>query len=204
MALHQFPDASTPEQPPITGYRKLTPEDVSVINDIKSYEEDIARMLRLVQRHIEASSGWPAGHQLATDHPNHERNRQLSVARTEFEGAFMRLCRAVAAPESPWVRPAPTIPAPALTPDTTSALRYTPESYARRAEEDSFLLKITARANRRDPITPEEMDRLKSMAKWADNATPPNWDGGYDHMEVLRAVSDARAELEKRDRASVP
>lgn len=76
------------EQPkPISGYRKLTEAEINHLNTIKAAETEIARLCGVTEAMLPARS---------------EQTRQLAIARTEFEGAFMRLCRAVANPASPW------------------------------------------------------------------------------------------------------
>lgn len=76
------------EQPkPITGYRKLTEDEIASLNRVKDAEAAIATL------HASIVAGLP---------PRSEQSRQAAIAKTEFEGAFMRLCRAIANPVSPW------------------------------------------------------------------------------------------------------
>lgn len=72
----------------ITGFRDLTEDEIELINVIKGHEAGLASLLHQVMGSIAKGEGM----------------RQAAIARTEFEGAFMRLVRAVAQPESPWVR----------------------------------------------------------------------------------------------------
>jgi len=81
----------------ITGYRELTHDDISRINLCKSLEVAVAEQAERIRQHIN-----PTGAILLHDHPDSERLRQLAIARTEFEGAFMRLSRAIARPLSQW------------------------------------------------------------------------------------------------------
>lgn len=71
----------------ITGYRDLTEAEIALMNDCKEAERQIATLLRRV---------------VETAEPRSEPARQAAIARTEFEGAFMRIVRAVAKPMSPW------------------------------------------------------------------------------------------------------
>jgi hypothetical protein len=71
---------------PIAGYRKLTDDEIALMNAIKAHEAETASLwARVMDRAMTSEAG-----------------RQCSIARTEMEGAFMRLCRAVARPDSPW------------------------------------------------------------------------------------------------------
>ena len=71
---------------PIAGYRKLTDDEIDLMNAIKAHETETARLWARVMDRAKSS----------------EAARQCAIARTDMEGAFMRLCRAVAQPESPW------------------------------------------------------------------------------------------------------
>jgi hypothetical protein len=73
--------------PPITGYRDLSPSEIELINRIKEHEARTADLLHLVRNTVP---------------PQSEQSRQAAIARSDFEGAFMRLVRAVANPVSPW------------------------------------------------------------------------------------------------------
>lgn len=73
---------------PITGYRKLSDDEIALMNRIKATESQVAMLCRATCASVPARS---------------EQTRQIAIARTEFEGAFMRLCRAVANPVSPWI-----------------------------------------------------------------------------------------------------
>lgn len=72
---------------PITGYRKLSEDEIAAMNRIKDAEAFVA----LLHSNI-----------VATLPPRSEATRQAQIAKTEFEHAFMRLCRAVAQPVTPW------------------------------------------------------------------------------------------------------
>lgn len=77
-------------QQPITGYRDLSTEEKSLINDIKAHEAATASLV-----------GRVTGLQ-GTRTSLSEQDRQIAIARTDFEAAFMRLTRAVARPITPW------------------------------------------------------------------------------------------------------
>lgn len=77
-----------PTPPKIAGYRALSDSEVAMMNRIKAHEANIAELVQLVRTTI------PAG----------EPQRQAAISATVFEEAFMRLCRAVAQPASPWER----------------------------------------------------------------------------------------------------
>jgi hypothetical protein len=71
----------------ITGYRDLTQAEIDAMNKIKAAEANIAAL------HAEIVAILPE---------RSEATRQASIARTEFEHAFMRLARSVAQPVTPW------------------------------------------------------------------------------------------------------
>ena len=68
----------------ITGYRDLTQVEIDAMNAIKGCEADVAGIV-----------GW-----IKSIKDVDQRN--IAIARTSFEDAFMRLVRAVARPESPF------------------------------------------------------------------------------------------------------
>lgn len=72
----------------ITGYRELDESEVALMNRIKAKEAEAAELVSLVR--TTAAQGEP--------------QRQVAIAVTAFEEAFMRLVRAVARPASPWER----------------------------------------------------------------------------------------------------
>jgi hypothetical protein len=74
----------------ITGYRDLSQAEIDLMNEIKAAEATVAALVLRVQ-HGQALAGISEG------------SRQAAIARTELEGGFMRLVRAVAQPASPWV-----------------------------------------------------------------------------------------------------
>ncbi len=69
----------------IDGYRDFDQETVDVINDIKSLEREVASYWRLL-----------ADLNKDTD------KRELALAKTHFEDAFMHFVKAVAKPVTPW------------------------------------------------------------------------------------------------------
>ena len=70
----------------IRGYREFNVNELEAINRIKDSEADTARL-------VEGIKQVPGVDQ-----------RQLSIAVTEFEHAYMRLVRSVAKPENPFGR----------------------------------------------------------------------------------------------------
>ena len=68
----------------ITGYRDLTQEEIDNMNAIKLAEKVIANLVAAVKSIPDVDQ------------------RNIAIARTSFEDAFMRLVRAVARPESPF------------------------------------------------------------------------------------------------------
>ena len=76
----------------ITGYWDLSQAEIDLMNEIKAKEREVADLFRRIGD----------VHDNIVFH-NGEGTRQLSIARTEFESAFMRMVRAVARPETPWV-----------------------------------------------------------------------------------------------------
>ena len=71
----------------VTGYRKQTPEALETVNEIKQGERDVAKLWR-----------WVAARPTVSTDP-----RQMALARTAFEEAFMHLNRAVFQPVDPFV-----------------------------------------------------------------------------------------------------
>lgn len=67
----------------ISGYRDLSQAEINMMNDVKALE---AKWNALVDR-IAGTRGSPEGH------------RQIAIAKTEGEHAFMRAVRAIALPE---------------------------------------------------------------------------------------------------------
>jgi beta-phosphoglucomutase-like phosphatase (HAD superfamily) len=68
----------------IDGYRELDAETLETINNIKSLEREVASQWRLLVSGDDADK------------------RELALARTHFEDAFMHFVKAVANPVSPW------------------------------------------------------------------------------------------------------
>lgn len=68
----------------IDGYRDFEQGTIDVINEIKSMERQVADYWRALVSEDDADK------------------RELALARTHFEDAFMHLVKAVAKPVSPW------------------------------------------------------------------------------------------------------
>jgi hypothetical protein len=108
----------------IKGYRDLTEAEVALMNRIKHGEAGVAdlwyavkgllgaTMMRDAEADAKAAKEAKAK---GTPYDSHakgnqdmlsyvETQRQLAMARTHFEQGFSHLIRAVAKPESPWVR----------------------------------------------------------------------------------------------------
>ena len=81
----------------ITGYRDLTQAEIDVMNEIKAHEKATAELHRKVAALI-----GPPSNEDRYDSEISERRRNVAIARTEFETAFMRLVRSVARPATPW------------------------------------------------------------------------------------------------------
>lgn len=69
----------------VTGYRKQTPEALSLVNLVKAREQSVASIWRTVR-----------------DSPVPTDPRQMALARTGFEEAFMHLNRAIFQPVDPF------------------------------------------------------------------------------------------------------
>lgn len=81
----------------ITGYRDLTQAEIDMMNEIKAHEKATAELHRKVAALI-----GPPSNEDRYDSEISERRRNVAIARTEFETAFMRLVRSVARPATPW------------------------------------------------------------------------------------------------------
>lgn len=68
----------------IKGYRELSPEDIALMNEVKALE---AKFNGIVDR------------MRGTEMAGRMDQRQVSIAQTDGESAFMRLVRAIAQPE---------------------------------------------------------------------------------------------------------
>lgn len=68
----------------ITGYRDFDEDTIHTINTIKGVERSVASLWRNIQENTEADK------------------RELALAKTHFEDAFMHFVKAVAKPESAW------------------------------------------------------------------------------------------------------
>lgn len=94
----------------ISGYRDLTEDEIVAKNHIAAAEEEIAalwRRTRATVTQVVLSPPEVPGEQLPHDnsavaHELHESHRQLALARTKFEEAFMHLSRAVLRPRNVW------------------------------------------------------------------------------------------------------
>ena len=102
--------------PEIKGYRELTTEELELINVIKEHEASTAALMERVQMHLKrqhngAGLRWSesgdleihlADAQAETDRLDRAQpQRWASMARTDFQTAYMKLVRAVGQPESP-------------------------------------------------------------------------------------------------------
>ena len=81
----------------ITGYRDLSEDEIALLNEVKAAEALVARLHERITVMAIRRANEPS---LAAAH--HDTPRQAAIAKTEFEGAFMRLARAVADPATPW------------------------------------------------------------------------------------------------------
>ena len=90
--------------PEIKGYRELTPEELHLINQIKVHEASTAALMERVQMHLSRQLVAAMNQEDETERVRHDRaqpQRWASMARTDFQTAYMKLVRAVAQPESP-------------------------------------------------------------------------------------------------------
>lgn len=86
------------QQSPISGYRTLTPGEIRLINDAKTLEAEVLRLVCRVNSRIDA--------QQTLSTPEEERrvtaaqaSRWAAIARTDIEQGFMALVRAIAQPQ---------------------------------------------------------------------------------------------------------
>jgi hypothetical protein len=70
----------------ITGYRDLSQAEIDLMNEIKQFEETAAEIVARVSALVGSS----------------QQSRDVSLAKTHYEEATIRLVRAVAYPVSPW------------------------------------------------------------------------------------------------------
>ena len=77
----------------ITGYRSLSEEQASLINQIKKHEEEIYRFIEEAKTVRIANSGDEL-----TDEDTAESMRCLALAKTNFQQGGMWLVRAIASP----------------------------------------------------------------------------------------------------------
>lgn len=59
-------------------------------------------------------------------------------------------------------------------------------------DDAAFLTRILAAAQASEPVTAEDVARLRQLADWADAAPPVGWNGTINKHEVARAVEAAR------------
>lgn len=81
--MHDDGQPIAPVTVQIKGYRQLTNDEQSLINEAKTLEVNLAAFCERVLR----TDGDP---------------RSVSMARSHFQDGFMRLVRSVAKPVSPW------------------------------------------------------------------------------------------------------
>lgn len=81
-AIHTEPDVAPQSGDTVTGYRKLTSDDIAWMNTIKSAE-------------IELGAVWNNVKQLVTNADA----RELAIAKTHFQTGFMHFVKAIAKPE---------------------------------------------------------------------------------------------------------
>jgi hypothetical protein len=72
--------------PPVTGYKPLTPGQIALLNRVKALGAEVDERIRV----IAVDAGM--------DESGNPDPRCLAVARTEFQTAFMWLCRAITKP----------------------------------------------------------------------------------------------------------
>lgn len=77
----------------VKGYRRLTEDEIALINAIKVIERDVAVMV------TNRVSGWLADNTELLQEEFNESRRWAAIARTHFEQGFMAAVRAVARPE---------------------------------------------------------------------------------------------------------
>lgn len=88
--------------PEIRGYRKLSDEDLAIINIIKGKADDLDSLICALENRP-ATLGRRVGEAERERHPASDGSiepRQLALARSQLEDGFMRLIRAIAQPRS--------------------------------------------------------------------------------------------------------
>lgn len=80
-----------PEVGNISGYRKLSQDELNLVNRLKADGVDLKQTLSLIEGVIRESS--------TTSEQQGERMRALALGKTNLQQAYMWLIRAVAAPE---------------------------------------------------------------------------------------------------------
>lgn len=89
---------------PVKGYRRLSQTELDRMNMAVEIEEATAKFVRSTKATVEAVLDIEPGSQVPRENVEyHESMRQIALAKTHFEDAFMHLKRAVARPDSPWV-----------------------------------------------------------------------------------------------------
>jgi hypothetical protein len=88
----------TTGQPKITGYRNLSQDEISLMNDIKALGGKIDGHIAMVRSHLrtQAAEVKTSEEQVRIDFA--EPMRWLAMSRTDFQTALMKLARAVAQP----------------------------------------------------------------------------------------------------------
>lgn len=92
---------------PVKTYRQLSQAEIDWMNNIKDVERGVADLLARVRVEVHNLAGVPVGTVPLPSSEDgkrlNESMRQIALARTSFEVAFMHLSRAVAKPDSPWL-----------------------------------------------------------------------------------------------------
>jgi len=90
----------TTGQPKITGYRNLSPDEISLMNEIKALGQSIEGHCAMIGSHLRTQAA-EAEHLTSAEVDRikyAEPGRWLAMARTDFQTALMKLARAVAQP----------------------------------------------------------------------------------------------------------
>lgn len=84
---------------PIKGYRRLSDEDVALMNEAKELEQAALALVRKVKTNVFYAKNAANGDETERLR-DAEPERWLAMARTDFQTATMKLCRAIAQPKS--------------------------------------------------------------------------------------------------------